>query len=570
MKYLARQGLALRGHKEEDSNLLQLLKCRADDVQGLNSWMGDGRYLSHDIVNELLEIMSHQVLRGLLCEIREAEWFALIADETRDISGIEQLAISLRWVTKDYLVYEDVIALAEVEQTDAATLTSTLKDALVRSGLQLSQCRGQAYDGASNMSGHLNGVASRIQKEQPNALYTHCVAHCLNLCLQDCGKNCSFIRDALGLASELAALIRASPKRLALFRHLRDQLSPGSPGLKPLCPTRWTVRTASVDAILKNYNVICEELDLIGAESRGDSSTKALGLLAIMEKFATYFGLKLSFLIFGATEQLSSTLQYKNINAQEVSLAVNAAIAFLQRQRSDSSFDDSVVEEAETYTHEPTLPRQRKVPKKFNNGAPDHHHSSVKAHFRQQYFEVLDLMISEIKRRFDQPTFTILHTIEKLLIDSCNGATLELSSIFKSVYAADVKVDNLLVQLSMLPDVVRTANEQYHLGIRKVTSVNTVCDIFNICKFPKTMLCEVHRLLRIYLTIPLTSATAERTFSTLRRLKSYLRSTMTQKRLNHLVLLHTHHQRNDDLNLLQIAQDFASRNGRRIIFFANF
>ena len=302
VRYLARQGLALRGHKEEDSNLLQLLKCRADDVQGLNSWMGDGRYLSHDIVNELLEIMSHQVLRGLLCEIREAEWFALIADETRDISGIEQLAISLRWVAKDYLVYEDVIALAEVEQTDAATLTSTLKDALVRSGLQLSQCRGQAYDGASNMSGHLNGVASRIQKEQPNALYTHCVAHSLNLCLQDCGKNCSCIRDALGLASELAALIRASPKRLALFRHLRDQLSPGSPGLKPLCPTRWTVRTASVDAILKNYNVICEELDLIGAESRGDSSTKALGLLAIMEKFATHFGLKLCFLIFRATE----------------------------------------------------------------------------------------------------------------------------------------------------------------------------------------------------------------------------------------------------------------------------
>ena len=40
---------------------------------------------------------------------------------------------------------------------------------------------------------------------------------------------------------------------------------------------------------------------------------------------------------------------------------------------------------------------------------------------------------------------------------------------------------------------------------------------------------EVHRLLHIYLTIPLTSATAERTFSALRQLKSYLRSTMTQK-----------------------------------------
>ena len=37
-----------------------------------------------------------------------------------------------------------------------------------------------------------------------------------------------------------------------LFCHLKDQLSPGSPGLKHLCPTRWTVRSGSVDAVLTN------------------------------------------------------------------------------------------------------------------------------------------------------------------------------------------------------------------------------------------------------------------------------------------------------------------------------
>ena len=339
IRYLARQGLAFRGHKENDGNLYQLLKLRADDVDGLELWLSDGQYLSHDIVNELLEMMAHQLLRGLLQVIREAEWFALIADETRDISGMEQLAISIRWVGSDYLIHEDVIALAEVEQTYAATLTSTLKDALVRSGIQLSQCRGQAYDGASNMSGALNGAASRIQSDQPNALYVHCAAHSLNICLQDCGKSCACIKDALGLAAELSNVIRASPKRLAQFRHLRDQLSPGSPGLKPLCTTRWTVRTGSLDAIFKNYNVICEEVSQIAAESHSESSTKASGLLAIMDKFQTYFGLKLALFIFGATEQLSATLQYKDFNAQEVSLAVGAAVAFLKRQRSDAAFD---------------------------------------------------------------------------------------------------------------------------------------------------------------------------------------------------------------------------------------
>ena len=144
---------------------MQLLKCRADDVEGLESWIHEGKYLSHHIVNELLEMMAHQLLRGLLNEIREAKWFSLIADETRDISGTEQFAISIRWVSSDYVVNEDLITLAEVEQTDAATLTSTLKDALIRSGLQLTQCRGQTYDGASNMSGKLAQIGSESHCE---------------------------------------------------------------------------------------------------------------------------------------------------------------------------------------------------------------------------------------------------------------------------------------------------------------------------------------------------------------------------------------------------------------------
>lgn len=195
---------------------------------------------------------------------------------------------------------------------------------------------------------------------------------------------------------------------------------------------------------------------------------------------------------------------------------------------------------------------------------------SAKALFRQQYYEVFDLLLSELKRRFDQPTFSVLQSIERIIIGSCNGIAVELPSAVQSMYAADLKMDNLRVQLSMLPDIVRTANTQNQMGIRKVTSISTVCEIFNTCKFPKTMLCEVNRLLQIYLTVPLTSATAERTFSTLRRLKSYLRSTMTQKRLNHILLLHTHQQRTDELSLLAIAQDFVTRNNRRKLFFGNF
>ena len=154
-----------------------------------------------------------QVLRTLLAEIWSAEWFATIADETRDLSGAEQFAISLRWVDTDYNVYEDLIGMVEVESTTAENLSSTIKDTLLRSVLQLSQCRRQAYDGASNMAGSLSGVAKRLRVDEPAALFVHCLAHSLNLCLQDCGRQCSVIREALDLTSGLATLIRASPKR---------------------------------------------------------------------------------------------------------------------------------------------------------------------------------------------------------------------------------------------------------------------------------------------------------------------------------------------------------------------
>ena len=121
----------------------------------------------------------------------------------------------------------------------------------------------------------------------------------------------------------------------------------------------------------------------------------------------------------------------------------------------------------------------------------------------------------------------------------------------------------------MLPDVLKTGNIDYEIGIRKVTAVSTVCHLFNVCKFPKTMLEEVHKILKLYLIIPLSSATAERAFSSLRRLKSYLRSTMTQKRLNHVVLLNTYKEQVDEISILDIAKEFISRNERRVDFFGN-
>ena len=208
-----------------------------------------------------------------------------------DVSHQEKLCISIRWVDSSINIHEAPIELTRVPRTDSATLTSLIKDCLVRCVLPLSQCRGQAYDGASNMSGHISGVAARIQEIEPTAVYVHCLAHSTNLCLQTVGRKITEIREALDLTMELAQL----PKRSSLFELLQAQLSPRAPSLKPLCPTRWTVRTRALGAIASNYAVLTTALLEIHEGGRDEYALKAGGYLATMDKFSTYFGVKLSY-----------------------------------------------------------------------------------------------------------------------------------------------------------------------------------------------------------------------------------------------------------------------------------
>ena len=103
-----------------------------------------------------------------------------------------------------------------------------------------------------------------------------------------------------------------------------------------------------------------------------------------------------------------------------------------------------------------------------------------------------------------------------------------------------------------------------------MTTVRTICDMMNEISIGKMMFSKVHNLIRLYLTVPMTSATAECTFSTLCRLKNYLRSTMTQEQLNHVMLFQTHKDHTDNINLLEIAKDFVSFNNRQIYFLGYF
>ena len=164
---------------------------------------------------------------------------------------------------------------------------------------------------------------------------------------------------------DLVQLIKFTLKRSSLFESLKPQMSTDTSGLRPLCPTRWTVRTGAIDAVLNNYCTLCAVLEEVNQTGRDEHARKAGGLLAQFEMFSTFFGLKLCFLVFSATEQLSRTLQAKDITIQEAKEATLLAEAHLRRQRSNTAYDafyEKTVLESNTLTSEPKLPIKLKPP----------------------------------------------------------------------------------------------------------------------------------------------------------------------------------------------------------------
>lgn len=189
-----------------------------------------------------------------------------------------------------------------------------------------------------------------------------------------------------------------------------------------------------------------------------------------------------------------------------------------------------------------------------------------KDRFRHKYFETLELAVGEIERRFNQEDIGVINSLESFLIDNANDNSTSMPDNLET-YLKDTGFDleRLKVQVPMLPSV-KTSSQ----AIKQVTSVRTIVGAMAESDIYKGMLPEIDRLLKLYLTFPVTTATAERSFSSLRRVKTYLRSTMTSCRLNNLFLLYIHQDRTDSLDLYEIAKDFISVNNRRRKYFGNF
>nr|XP_023028330.1 zinc finger MYM-type protein 1-like [Leptinotarsa decemlineata] len=133
-----------------------------------------------------------------------------MADDTTDVSVCEQLAICIRYFDEDLNeIQEDFLMFVVVIELTGENDTHHILKALENLNLDITLCRGQAYDGGSNMGGKMKGIQTRISSTKPLAFFTHCASHRLNLAISTACTVPS-IRNAIGVISSVATSFRGS------------------------------------------------------------------------------------------------------------------------------------------------------------------------------------------------------------------------------------------------------------------------------------------------------------------------------------------------------------------------
>jgi len=152
------------------------------------------------------------------------------------------------------------------------------------------------------------------------------------------------------------------------------------------------------------------------------------------------------------------------------------------------------------------------------------------------FFETLDAVKNAAKSRFDQDDLQILKSIERFIVSAANKeySVSEPADLMKNLTKLSEIIDlqELMSEAQELPVYIKLYNRKSRTPITNATKVSTLCEVMNSVSDSKDCLPQIHKLLKLYMSVPLGSATAERTFSAMRRVKSWLRSAMSSNTLN--------------------------------------
>ena len=558
IQYLAAQGLALLGHEKQDGNLFNLLSLRAQDRKEMQVWLQKKRnYLDHSVQNEILTLFSNAIIREIVNKVKNiSNIFSISVDGTKDISGIEQEVVCIRYIDENLLPQEDFLGFYECKQTTGEAVARIIQDVLLRLGLSTNNLRGQTYDGAANMSGIYNGCQAKIAEIQPLAMYIHCGAHCGNLAAQ-AALDTQSTRDlcgAMDVLQELSNLYNQSGKiKTKMSDLLQEDLQyPAVPvSLGKLCTTRWLTRVAAIKAVLLQYETTLKSLDEL-AESDASINTRAAGLSEQLSRANMYIALHLCQLIFQKVERLTGLLQTKSYTINDMDNLVEHIKSQLQDLRKDEFFHnefEKCVQKCESLgLDSAVMPRKRRPPSRFTGTGEAHVSETVEQYFRSQFYAAIDNLTTQLTDRFDGKGLQIYRTLEEVLL---TGNMSEAAQALLKKYHFDSEV--LGIEL-----------KHFHA---KFAPVHYVCEARNklcgMATLVRGLYGNVEDLCKLLLVCSPTSSEAERNFSKLRRIKTWLRSTMTAPRLNALAVCHAHKEILNALDIDAICKSFVCNEQRQ-------
>ncbi|KAL4144135.1 hypothetical protein QTP88_006361 [Uroleucon formosanum] len=128
-----------------------------------NTGKGIPSYLSKNIYEELIILMQKHLTKQILLELKNAKYYSIIIDSTPDVSHNDQLCFVIRHCLDNGTPIERFLLFIENVSHKSKELTETVLDILSLNDIPISNCRGQSYDNARNMSGHYSGLQAKIK-----------------------------------------------------------------------------------------------------------------------------------------------------------------------------------------------------------------------------------------------------------------------------------------------------------------------------------------------------------------------------------------------------------------------
>ncbi|XP_023755980.1 uncharacterized protein LOC111904445 [Lactuca sativa] len=550
IKWLTFQGCALRGHDERPNsrnqgNFLELIKFLASynktvaDVV-LENAPQNAKYASPDIQKEILSVLATNVEKTIHDEI-EMSKFCLIVDESQDESKKEQMAIVVRFVDQDGNVKERFLDLIHVKDTTSLTLKNEILCSLSYHKLSVQDIRGQGYDGASNMRGEWNGLQALLLKECPYAYYIHCFAHQLQLALVAASKDVSEVHNFFKTLNFVVNVISSSSK-------CNDQLQDAQ-----IAEISHLTEVGELES-----GKVLNDIALKGSTSsqRGDAAYALTHALS----FDFVIVMHMMKEIMGITDKLCQTLQQKSIDIVNALALVSTTKILIQKLRDEGwqSLLDQVVCFCEK--HNIPVPNMNEAYRYIIRQRREKDNITTEHHYRVELFiAAIDSQLQELNSRFNESTTELLRL--SVMLDPRKSLNVEdICKLATSYYPMDfTEHERNLLKLELQHYEIDVQN---HPQLKNSSTISELCrDLHETRKLSTYPLLD--KLIRLILTLPVSTATSERAFSAMKLVKTRLRNTMSDDFLKSCLLVNIEREIADTFPTDEIIDDFYSMKQRR-------